>query len=99
MKNKVVKCLSIMLSLCMLGSSAAEAAEFSSGVENVAEVPETTEVPENVQAGGTSGISVGESELSEEGEVFSEQKEEEPFSDSDQVAEFSADEETDEIPM
>lgn len=97
MKNKVVKCLSIMLSLCMLGSSAAEAAEFSSGVENVAEVPETTEVPENAQAGGTSGISGGESEL-EEGEVFSEQKEEEPFSDSDQVAEFSADEETDEIP-
>ena len=97
MKNKVVKCLSIMLSLCMLGSSAAEAAEFSSGVENVAEVPETTEVPENAQAGGTSGM--GESELSEEGEVFSEQKEEEPFSDSDQVAEFSADEETDEIPM
>ena len=93
MKNKVVKCLSIMLSLCMLGSAAAEAAEFSSGVENVAEVPE------NAQAGGTSGISVGESELSEEGEVFSEQKEEEPFSDSDQVAEFSADEETDEIPM
>ena len=90
MKNKVVKCLSIMLSLCMLGSSAAEAAEFSSGVENVAEVPETTEVPENAQAGGTSGISVGESELSEEGEAFS---------DSDQVAEFSADEETDEIPM
>ena len=86
-----------MLSLCMLGSSAAEAAEFSSGVENVAEVPEPTEVPENAQAGGTSGISVGESELSEEGEVFSEQKEEEPFSDSDQVAEFSADEETDEI--
>lgn len=98
MKNKVVKCLSIMLSLCMLGSSAAEAAEFSSGVENVAEVPETTEVPENAQAGGTSGISGGESELSEEGEVFSEQKEEEPFSDSDQVTEFSADEETDEIP-
>ena len=98
MKNKVVKCLSIMLSLCMLGSSAAEAAEFSSGVENVAEVPETTEVPENAQAGGTSGISGGESELSEEGEVFSEQKEEEPFSDSDQVAEFSADEGTDEIP-
>ena len=65
MKNKVVKCLSIMLSLCMLGSSAAEAAEFSSGVENVAEVPETTEVPENAQAGVTSGISGGESELSE----------------------------------
>ena len=98
MKNKVVKCLSIMLSLCMLGSSAAEAAEFSSGTENVAEVPGTTEVPENAQAGGTSGISGGESELSEEGEVFSEQKEEEPFSDSDQVDEFSADEETDEIP-
>ena len=56
MKNKVVKCLSIMLSLCMLGSSAAEAAEFSSGVENVAEVPETTEVPENAQEIGRAHV-------------------------------------------
>ena len=37
MKNKVVKTLSILLSMCMLGSSGVEAAEVSSGMVNVTE--------------------------------------------------------------
>ena len=46
MKNKMVKALSIMMSLCMLGGSGVQAAEFSSGTETVNEVPETSETVE-----------------------------------------------------
>ena len=41
MKNKMVKALSIMMSLCMLGGSGVQAAEFSSGTETVSKAPET----------------------------------------------------------
>ena len=40
MKNKMVKALSIMMSLCMLGGSGVQAAEFSSGMENITELSE-----------------------------------------------------------
>ena len=46
MKNKTVKSLSILLSVCMLGTSSAGAAEFSSGPAAVEEIPAQTESPD-----------------------------------------------------
>lgn len=86
MKNKMVKALSIMMSLCMLGGSGVQAAEFSSGTETVNEVPETVEFTENT------------AEADDTADVFHAQEDAEPFSDAETPDEFSADEETDEIP-
>ena len=86
MKNKMVKALSIMMSLCMLGGSGVQAAEFSSGTETVNEVPETVEFTENT------------AEADDTADVFNAQEDAEPFSDAETPDEFSADEETDEIP-
>ena len=47
MKNKMVKALSIMMSLCMLGGSGVQAAEFSSGMENITELSEQEEAEED----------------------------------------------------
>ena len=48
MKNKTVKSLSIILSVCMLGTSSASAAEFSSGPASVEEVPVQEETGEEL---------------------------------------------------
>ena len=98
MKNKVVKTLSILLSMCMLGSSGVDAAEFSSGMENVTELPEqeaTTEVSE-VADGFESSEELPEA--ADDADVFSAQEDAVPFSDSETSDEFSAEEETEEIP-
>ena len=89
MKNKMVKALSIMMSLCMLGGSGVQAAEFSSGTETVNEVPETSETVEFAE---------DTTEADDTADVFNAQEDAEPFSDAETPDEFSADEETDEIP-
>ena len=89
MKNKMVKALSIMMSLCMLGGSGVQAAEFSSGTETVNEVPETSETVEFAE---------DTAEADDTADVFNAQEDAEPFSDAETPDEFSADEETDEIP-
>ena len=89
MKNKMVKALSIMMSLCMLGGSGVQAAEFSSGTETVNEVPETSETVEFAE---------DTTEADDTADVFNAQEDAEPFSDAETPDEFSADEEVDEIP-
>ena len=89
MKNKMVKALSIMMSLCMLGGSGVQAAEFSSGTETVNEVPEKSETVEFAE---------DTTEADDTADVFNAQEDAEPFSDAETPDEFSADEEVDEIP-
>ena len=113
MKNKAVKVLSVMLSLCMLGSSGVEAAEFSSGVEHVTGISEAGESSEAVEEPGepeasditaysgnqgSSEITEGTQDTADDAEAFSAQEETELFSDSEISDEFSADEKTEEIP-
>lgn len=107
MKNKTVKALAMMMTMCMLGNSAASAAEFSSDTFSAGEAAVQT-IPETNPSADT-GNSVdaasavqqnGTDEISDDGstEAFSTQEEENPFSDADQQEEFSDATETEEIP-
>ena len=89
MKNKTVKSLSIILSVCMLGTSSASAAEFSSGLASVEEVPVQEETGEELT----------DQDSTEESEEDAFGTGEETFSDSDEneVQEFSAEEEIPEV--
>lgn len=112
MKNKTVKSLSILLSVCMLGTSSAGAAEFSSGPMAVEEVPAQNEIPntETSDAANTDTQS-GQEDSSDQSEVLTDQdstekSEEEAFgtgdeifsdTDENEVQEFSAEEEIPEV--
>ena len=84
MKNKTVKSLSIILSVCMLGTSSVSAAEFSSGPAAVEEAPVQKETSEDL----TDQDSADANE-----EAFG--TGEETFSDTDEseIEEFSSEEE------
>lgn len=56
MKNKMVKALSIMMSLCMLGGSGVQAAEFSSGMENITELSEQEDGSRSFEAADSSEV-------------------------------------------
>lgn len=94
MKNKTVKALAMMMTMCMLGNSTAGAEEFSSGPSTAedAVVSEAaaanTESADADQAAAT--LTDGDSS---ETDTFSAQEEEPVFSDSDQQEEFSDNEE------
>ena len=112
MKNKTVKSLSILLSVCMLGTSSAGAAEFSSGPMAVEEVPAQNEIlnTETSDAANADTQS-GQEDSSDQSEALTDQDStekseedafgtgEETFSDSDEneVQEFSAEEEIPEV--
>ena len=85
MKNKTVKSLSIILSVCMLGTSSASAAEFSSGPASVEEVPVQEETGEELT----------DQDSTEESEEDAFGTGEEKFSDTDEseMEEFSSEEE------
>ena len=85
MKNKTVKSLSIILSVCMLGTSSASAAEFSSGPASVEEVPVQEETDEELT----------DQDSTEESEEDAFGTGEEKFSDTDEseMEEFSSEEE------
>ena len=95
MKNKKVTALAMMMTMCMLGNSAAGAAEFSSGPPSVTDASESDSV-ENSNVTDADQPDVFTDSTDEE--VFNAQEDAEPFSDAEIPAEFSADEETDEIP-
>lgn len=112
MKNKTVKSLSILLSVCMLGTSSAGAAEFSSGPMAVEEVPAQNEIP-NTETSDAANADTqsGQEDSSDQSEALTDQDStekseedafdtgEETFSDSDEneVQEFSAEEEIPEV--
>lgn len=112
MKNKTVKSLSILLSVCMLGTSSAGAAEFSSEPMAVEEVPAQNEIP-NTETSDAANADTqsGQEDSSDQSEVLTDQdsteKSEEDafgtgdeiFSDTDEneVQEFSAEEEIPEV--
>lgn len=98
MKNKMVKALSIMMSLCMLGGSGVQAAEFSSGMENITELSEQEEAAEVSEAADSSEVSEETPDVADDTETFSAQEESETFSDSETPDEFSAEGETEEVP-
>ena len=95
MKNKKVTALAMMMTMCMLGNSAAGAAEFSSGPPSVTDASESDSV-ENSNVTDADQPDVLTDSTDEE--VFHAQEDAEPFSDAETPDEFSADEETDEIP-
>ena len=95
MKNKKVTALAMMMTMCMLGNSAAGAAEFSSGPPSVTDASESDSV-ENSNVTDADQPDVFTDSTDEE--VFNAQEDAEPFSDAEIPDEFSADEETDEIP-
>lgn len=95
MKNKKVTALAMMMTMCMLGNSAAGAAEFSSGPSSVTDASESDSV-ENSNVTDADQPDVLTDSTDEE--VFNAQEDAEPFSDAELLDEFSADEETDEIP-
>ena len=74
MKNKMVKALSIMMSLCMLGSSGVQAAEFSSGMENITELSEQEEAAEVSEAADSSEVSEETPDVADDTETFSVRK-------------------------
>ena len=112
MKNKTVKSLSILLSVCMLGTSSAGAAEFSSGPMAVEEVPAQNEIP-NTETSDAANADTqsGQEDSSDQSEVLTDQdstekSEEEAFgtgdeifsdTDENEVQEFSAEEEIPEV--
>ena len=112
MKNKTVKSLSILLSVCMLGTSSAGAAEFSSGPMAVEEVPVQNEIP-NTETSDAANADTqsGQEDSSDQSEVLTDQdstekSEEEAFgtgdeifsdTDENEVQEFSAEEEIPEV--
>ena len=112
MKNKTVKSLSILLSVCMLGTSSAGAAEFSSGPMAVEEVPAQNEIT-NTETSDAANADTqsGQEDSSDQSEALTDQDStekseedafdtgEETFSDSDEneVQEFSAEEEIPEV--
>ena len=75
MKNKMVKALSIMMSLCMLGGSGVQAAEFSSGMENITELSEQEEAAEVSEAADSSEVSEETPDVADDTETFSAQEE------------------------
>ena len=109
MKNKTVKSLSILLSVCMLGTSSAGAAEFSSGPAAVEEIPAQTESPDadtqSAEIQSVQGDSSDSAEaLTDQDETEKSEEEafgtgDEIFSDTDEneVQEFSAEEEIPEV--
>ena len=112
MKNKTVKFLSILLSVCMLGTSSAGAAEFSSGPMAVEEVPAQNEIPNTETSDAANADTQSRQEdSSDQSEALTDQDStekseedafdtgEETFSDSDEneVQEFSAEEEIPEV--
>ena len=95
MKNKKVTVLAMMMTMCMLGNSAAGAAEFSSGPSSVTDASESDSVENsNVKDADQPDVLTD----STDEEVFNAQEDAEPFSDAELLDEFSADEEVDEIP-
>ena len=94
MKNKKVTALAMMMTMCMLGNSAAGAAEFSSGPSSVTDASESDSVENsNVKDADQPDVLTD----STDEEVFNAQEDAEPFSDAETPDEFSADEEVDEI--
>ena len=93
MKNKTVKSLSILLSVCMLGTSSVSAAEFSSGPDAIETVPAQTEIPDTETVNPAETLTDQDSTEKSEEEAFG--TGEETFSDTDEneVQEFSSEEE------
>ena len=108
MKNNTVKSLSILLSVCMLGTSAVSAAEFSSGPATIETAPAQVEIPdavnEDTDAANTETQNIQEDTIDPAGTLTdqnsTEKSEEEAFgtgeetfSDEEKNEEFSSEEE------
>lgn len=108
MKNNTVKSLSILLSVCMLGTSAVSAAEFSSGPATIETAPAQVEIPdavnEDTDAANTETQNIQEDTIdpAELSQIRTAQKKakkeafgtgEETFSDEEKNEEFSSEEE------
>ena len=90
MKNKTVKSLSILLSVCMLGTSSVSAAEFFSGPAAIETAPEQAEIPDTETVNPAEALTDQDSTEQSE-EAFG--TGEEAFSDEEKNEEFSSEEE------